>query len=75
MLYGIPIFATPADLAMARLVELEHRLDLGDQWHPLLPEASIGLDREGGEDCDEDGLAHYFQSIFIDLMITICRHL
>ncbi|MEU6777806.1 hypothetical protein ABZ912_01295 [Nonomuraea angiospora] len=62
---GIPMFATPADEVLARLAELGHRIDLEDQWHPLLPEASIGLDREGGDDCDDDGLARYFQSIFV----------
>ncbi|MEV4582074.1 hypothetical protein AB0K16_53480 [Nonomuraea jabiensis] len=64
-LYGIPVFATPADRVLAVLAELGHRLDFEDQWHPLLPEVSIGLDREGGDDCDDDGLARYFQSIFI----------
>ncbi|MEV4177577.1 hypothetical protein [Nonomuraea sp. NPDC049709] len=64
-LYGIPVFATPADLVLARLAELGQPVDLADRWHPLLPEASIGLDREGGDDCDDDGLARHFQSVFI----------
>ncbi|WP_326642640.1 hypothetical protein OG884_05115 [Streptosporangium sp. NBC_01755] len=64
-LYGIPIFATPADSALVQLAEIGHRLDFEDKYHPVLPEASIGLDRESGDDCDNDGLARYFQSIFI----------
>ncbi|MEV0382755.1 hypothetical protein [Nonomuraea sp. NPDC050643] len=64
-LYGIPFFATPADQVLARLAELGHRIDFEDQWNPLLPEVSIALSREGGDDCDDDGLARYFQAMFI----------
>ncbi|GAA3441093.1 hypothetical protein [Planomonospora venezuelensis] len=64
-LFGISVFTTPADRFLSRLAGLGHRIDFEDKWHPLLPEASIGLDREGGDDCDDDGLSRYFQSVFI----------
>ncbi|MFB9472045.1 hypothetical protein ACFFR3_21230 [Nonomuraea salmonea] len=64
-LYDIPLFATPVERVLARISELGHRIDFDDRWHPVLPEASIGLDREGGDDCDDDGFARHFQSIFI----------
>ncbi|MGI5269024.1 hypothetical protein ACQEUU_07735 [Nonomuraea sp. CA-218870] len=63
--FGTLLFATPATQILDRITELGHRVDAEDQWHPILPDASIGLDREGGDDCDDDGLARYFQSIFI----------
>ncbi|HET9516374.1 MAG TPA: hypothetical protein VFO77_01480, partial [Actinoplanes sp.] len=59
------VFATPAQEFIDRLAEAGNRLDIEDVFHPLLPELSIGLDREGGEEVDEDGLAIYFQSIFV----------
>ncbi|SEG99796.1 hypothetical protein SAMN05444920_11472 [Nonomuraea solani] len=64
-LYGIPLFATPADDVLAQLTRMRHRLDLSERFYPHLPEASIALGREGGDECDDEGLSPYFRYIFI----------
>jgi hypothetical protein len=62
---GIALFATPADEVLEYLLSQGHETDLSDPYHPLVQSASIGLDREGGEDADEEGFAPFFESILV----------
>ncbi|GIG59705.1 hypothetical protein Lfu02_40770 [Longispora fulva] len=65
MFDGIDIFGQLADTVMDQLRNRGIEIDLDDPWHPTCGGVTLGFDREGGDDCDDDGLARYFGSVLV----------
>lgn len=59
----IDVFGQPADAVLEALRQRGYVVDTSDRYFPLCKDIALGFNREGGEDCDDEGLARHFNSV------------
>jgi hypothetical protein len=65
LLSGVPIFGHGADAVLDELAQTGLELDRSDKYYPVAPTGYVAFDREGGDDCDDDGVARVIQSMLL----------
>jgi hypothetical protein len=67
VLYGdIDMFASPASDVLRQLRSQGVEIDESDPFYPSCPQLTLGFNREGGSDVDEEsGVSRFFESILV----------
>ncbi len=62
---GIPVFGPEAETVLQAFAGRGLETDSSDQFYPVIPAGYLSFGREGGEECDDEGLARFMQSVFL----------